>query len=318
MIEKIYQSGKETVLNMKNLVFDIGGTAIKYGICENDKLLQVNEIPTNAFMGGRHVMDTLTGLIRSIAGNTECDAIGISTAGQVDSSKGSIIYANSNLPDYTGTQIRQELENIFHLPVAVENDVNSAAIGEAAYGAGQEYSDFLCLTYGTGVGGAIIHNKQIYHGSSFSAGEFGAIVTHGAAKTFGSDFFDGCYERYASTAALINSASAFNPSLTDGKKIFARIGDEEIKAVVDCWITEILFGLTTLIHIFNPSCIILGGGVMEQPYIIEQIKDKLGQSIMPSFAHVEIKPAALGNNAGLLGANYLASQYKIQCGNKEI
>ena len=297
---------------MKNLVFDIGGTAIKYGICENDKLLQLNEIPTHAIMGGRYVMDTLTGLIRSIIEKTQCDAIGISTAGQVDASKGSIIYANSNLPNYTGTQIRQELENTFHLPVAVENDVNSAAIGEAVYGAGQEFPDFLCLTYGTGVGGAIIHNKQIYHGSSFSAGEFGAIVTHGAAKTFGSDFFDGCYERYASTTALVNSASSFDSSLTNGKKIFERINDEEIKAIVDCWITEIIFGLTTLIHIFNPSCIILGGGIMVQPYIIEQIKVRITQSVMPSFAHVEIKPAALGNAAGLLGANYLASQYKNQ------
>lgn len=301
---------------MKNLVFDIGGTAIKYGICENDKLLQINEIPTKAHMGGRHVIDTLIGLISSLTEKTKCDAIGISTAGQVDSSEGSIIYANSNIPNYTGTQIRKELENIFRLPVMVENDVNSAAMGEAIYGAGQEYSDFLCLTYGTGVGGAIVHDKQIYHGSSFSAGEFGAIVTHGTAKAFGSDFFDGCYERYASTTALVNSASAHDPSLNSGKKIFERIGDEEVKAVVDCWINEILFGLTTLIHIFNPSCVILGGGIMVQPYIIEQIKSKIGQSIMPSFAHVEIKPAALGNTAGLLGANYLASQYKNQSSSK--
>lgn len=301
---------------MKNLVFDIGGTAIKYGICENDKLLQINEIPTKAHMGGRHVIDTLIGLISSLTEKTKCDAIGISTAGQVDSSEGSIIYANSNIPNYTGTQIRKELENIFRLPVMVENDVNSAAMGEAIYGAGQEYSDFLCLTYGTGVGGAIVHDKQIYHGSSFSAGEFGAIVTHGTAKAFGSDFFDGCYERYASTTALVNSASAHDPSLNSGKKIFERIGDEEVKAVVDCWISEILFGLTTLIHIFNPSCVILGGGIMVQPYIIEQIKSKIGQSIMPSFAHVEIKPAALGNTAGLLGANYLASQYKNQSSSK--
>lgn len=295
---------------MKNLVFDIGGTAIKYGICENDKLLQVNEIPTHASMGGRHVMDTLAGLIRSIMEKTKCDAIGISTAGQVDASKGSIIYANSNLPDYTGTRIRQELENTFRLPVMVENDVNSAAIGEAIYGAGQEYPDFLCLTYGTGIGGAIIHDKQIFHGSSFSAGEFGAIVTHGTAKAFGSDFFDGCYERYASTTALVNSVSAHDPSLDNGKKIFERIDDEEIRAIVDCWINEILFGLTSLIHIFNPSCVILGGGIMVQPYIIEQINSKIGQSIMPSFARVKIKTAALGNTAGLLGANHLASQYK--------
>lgn len=298
---------------MKNLVFDIGGTIIKYGICEDDKLLDVIEIPTNAMMGGRHIMDTLKGLITSMLETHEFDAIGISTAGQVDSSKGYIIYANSNIPDYTGTQIRQELEDLFHIPVMVENDVNSAAIGEAVYGAGKEYPDFLCLTYGTGVGGAIIQNREIYHGSSFSAGEFGAIVTHGTVKALGTDFFDGCYERYASTTALVNSASAYNSSITNGKKLFEHLDSEEIKAALDYWMTEIIFGLTTLIHIFNPACIILGGGIMTQPYIIEQINARIHKSIMPSFAHVKIKPAALGNTAGMLGANYLAAQYKGEC-----
>lgn len=304
------------VIPMKNLVFDIGGTAIKYSVCENDQLLHINEIPTNAMRGGRHVMDTLTGLITSMKAQNDFDAIGICTAGQVNAEEGSIIYANSNLPDYTGTLIRQELENYFHIPVMVENDVNSAAMGEAIYGAGKEHPDFLCLTYGTGVGGAIIQNKEVYHGSGFSAGEFGAIVTHGEAKLFGSDFFDGCYERYASTTALVNSISAYDPSLTNGRKIFERIDDAGVKNALDCWIDEIILGLTTLIHIFNPSCIILGGGIMEQPYIIEQIKSKIGKSIMPSFAHVEIKPAALGNTAGMLGINYLACQYKKQYDNK--
>lgn len=301
---------------MKNLVFDIGGTAIKYSICENDKLLQINEIPTNAMRGGRHIMDTLTGLITSMKEKNDFDAIGISTSGQVNSDEGSIIYANSNLPDYTGTQIRRELEKYFSLPVMVENDVNSAAIGEAIYGAGREYSDFLCLTYGTGIGGAIIQDKKIFHGSSFSAGEFGAIVTHGEAKTFNTDFFDGCYERYASTTALVNSVSAYNPSLTDGRKIFERLEDEGVKVALDLWTNEIILGLTTLIHIFNPSCVILGGGIMVQPYIFEQIETKIYKSIMPSFTHVKIIPAALGNTAGMLGANYLAGQYKKQYDSK--
>lgn len=298
---------------MRNLVFDIGGTIIKYAICEDDKLSEVNEIPTNAMMGGRHIMDTLKGLITSMSQKYEFDAIGISTAGQVDSSKGCIIYANSNIPDYTGTQIRQELEELFHIPVMVENDVNSAAMGEAIYGAGQEYPDFLCLTYGTGVGGAIVLNREIYHGSSFSAGEFGAMVTHGTARTLVTDFFDGCYERYASTTSLVNSASAFDPSITNGRKLFERLDSEVIKTALDCWVTEIIFGLTTLIHIFNPACVILGGGIMTQPYILEQINAKIGENIMPSFAHVKIKPAALGNTAGMLGANYLATQYKGEC-----
>jgi len=157
---------------MKILVFDIGGTSIKHGYCVDNTLVEVHETPTDAKKGGRHVIDTVISLIKEQDGY---DAIGISTAGQVNAEKGSIIYANSNIPNYTGMQIREELENLFHVPVAVENDVNSAALGEAIYGAGQAFDNFLCLTYGTGVGGAIIQDKSVYHGSSFSAAEFGAI-----------------------------------------------------------------------------------------------------------------------------------------------
>lgn len=291
---------------MKILVFDIGGTSIKHSVCEENKLAEVHETPTNAQLGGRHIMDIIIDLIQK---ESDYDAIGISTAGQVNSEDGSIIYANSNIPDYTGIQIRSELENLFHVPVTVENDVNSAAMGEAIYGAGKDYDDFLCLTYGTGVGGAIVSNKKIYHGSSFSAGEFGGIITHGSARTGDSDYFAGCYERYASTTALVKMAEAYNPSLTSGRKIFENLEDPQVQAILDNWIDEIILGLTTLTHIFNPSCIILGGGIMVQPYILNKLDEKIYKSIMPSFAHVKIKSAALGNCAGLLGANYLAMQH---------
>lgn len=291
---------------MKILVFDIGGTSIKHSVCIDDKLSEVYETPTGASLGGRHIMDTITGLIQKESGY---DAIGISTAGQVNFEDGFIIYANSNIPDYTGIQIRSELENLFHVPVTVENDVNSAAIGEAIYGAGKDHDDFLCLTYGTGVGGAIVQNKEIYHGSSFSAGEFGGIITHGSARTDDGDYFAGCYERYASTTALVKMAKAYDPSLTNGRKIFENLEDPQIQKILDSWIDEIVLGLTTLTHIFNPSCIILGGGIMVQPYILQKLNEKIYKSIMPSFSHVKIKPAALGNCAGLLGANYLALQH---------
>lgn len=294
---------------MKILVFDIGGTAIKHGLCVDDKLIYVDETPTNAHLGGRHILDTITSLIEKEEGY---DAIGISTAGQVNAEEGFIIYANSNIPDYTGIQIRKELENKFHVPVMVENDVNSAAIGEAVYGAGKDYDDFLCLTYGTGVGGAIIQNKSIFHGSSFSAAEFGAIVTHSEEKINQYDFFDGCYERYASTTALVKEAKTYNPQLENGRIIFENLDDPMVISILDHWIDEIMLGLSTLIHIFNPSCILLGGGIMTQPIIIKKISEKKAKYIMPSFSHVVIKPASLGNSAGVLGANYLAKQYANQ------
>ncbi len=290
---------------MKALVFDIGGTSIKYGRCENGILTDVNETPTDASLGGRHIMDVITGLIEN---ETDYDAIGVSTAGQVNAETGSIIYANSNIPGYTGTEIKKELTGLFDVPVMVENDVNSAAMGEASYGAGKDYDSFLCLTYGTGVGGAIIQEGALFHGSSFSAGEFGGIVTHGTVKLSGADVFDGCYERFASTTALVRSAQKLDASLSNGRRIFERLAEPSVKKLVDNWIDEILLGLSTIIHIFNPPCIVLGGGIMVQPYITEEITRRLPAQIMPSFAHVKILPAQLGNSAGLLGIYHLTEK----------
>lgn len=290
---------------MKILVFDVGGTSIKYGCCIDNTLTEVKETPTEAKKGGRHIVDTLVRLIRQQEGY---DAIGISTAGQVNADDGCIIYANENIPGYTGTQIKAELESLFHVPVVVENDVNSAALGEAVYGAGKDHTDFLCLTYGTGVGGAIVQNRQVYHGSSFSAAEFGAIVTHAEERIAGRDYFDGCYERYASTTALVKKAMAYRPELDNGRKIFANLDDPKVMEILDSWVDEIMLGLSSLTHIFNPSCIILGGGIMVQPMVLEKIQQKKARFIMPSFCHVQIQPAKLGNSAGLLGAYHLALQ----------
>ena len=301
---------------MKILVFDIGGTAIKYGVCKDEQLTATFEIPTESHKGGPHILNTVKKICREMLAendknypNEKFDAIGISTAGQVDSDKGMIIFANNNIPDFTGIQFRQELENEFHLPVKVENDVNSAAVGEAIYGAGKESDSFLCLTYGTGIGGAIVINKQLYHGSAFSAGEFGAIVTHADVRLKGNDYFDGCYERYASTTALVTKASAYNPTLTNGREIFKHLDDPKVVEILHDWIDEICIGLMTLIHIFNPSCIVLGGGIMTQPYILNTLKEKLYPRIMPTFSKVEVTNAALGNHAGMLGIYYLTKEY---------
>ena len=102
--------------------------------------------------------------------------------------------------------------------------------------------------------------------------------------------------------------SAVDPSLTNGRQIFANLERPEIKAVVNKWIDEIVLGLATLIHIFNPSCVVLGGGIMVQPYILEQIHARIPQMVMSSFAHVQISSAELGNSAGLLGAYILLTE----------
>lgn len=288
---------------MNIAVLDIGGTSIKSGIYRNQVLEEKKETPTEAKKGGPHVMEKAIEILKTYEG---FDRIGISTAGQVDSRRGVIRYANSNIPGYTGMDVRKIISEEFGVPVAVENDVNAAALGEAGFGAGKEHADFLMLTYGTGVGGAIVMNKKIYTGSCFSAGEFGAILVHPEARNVEEDVFSGCYERYASTTALVKKVSAVYPELDNGRAIFARIEEAEIQKLVNEWIDEIVYGLTSLIHIFNPSCVVLGGGVMKQPYILATLKEKLYNGIMSSFSNVELKTAELGNDAGMLGAVRIA------------
>ncbi|MDE7029592.1 MAG: ROK family protein, partial [Lachnospiraceae bacterium] len=157
----------------------------------------------------------------------------------------------------------------------------------------------------TGVGGAIFSDGKLYCGSSYSAGEFGAIVTHPEDRMVEQDMFSGCYERYASATALVKRAMQLDPALDNGRKIFQRLEEPDVRTLVDRWIMEIVYGLTTIIHMMNPECVILGGGIMEQPYVSEQLREKLYPNIMPSFRHVLIEKAALGNRAGMLGAAVL-------------
>lgn len=290
---------------MSTMTLDIGGTAIKSGIFQDGVLSDIRETPTEAKKGGSHVVERAIKIISDYQKTYDFEQIGISTAGQVNPVKGNIIYANSNIPGYTGTMLKDTMEETFGLKTFVENDVNSAAIGEAAFGSGKNQDNFVCLTYGTGVGGAIFTNGRLYSGSSFSAGEFGAIVTHPKNRDPEEDMFSGCYERYASVTALVQNAMRMDASLSNGRLIFERLEEPAVRAIVDDWIMEIVYGLTSVIHILNPSCVILGGGIMEQPFMLTQVQKKLHENIMPSFRHVEIKKAELGNRAGMLGAAIL-------------
>ncbi|MEK3719304.1 ROK family protein [Paenibacillus sp. FSL H8-0034] len=286
---------------MKILAADIGGTNTKMGICdERGLIVEFKEYATESHLGGPHVMDNLLAQLSAYA---DYDAIAISTAGQVNTEEGYIVYANENIPNYTGMKISETLQNRFHTPVKVENDVNAAALGEAYFGAAKSFEDFLCLTFGTGIGGAIVINHQIYRGANGVAAEFGHIFTRplpemngGASKPY--------YETSASTAALIRMAKQADPECVDGKVLFDKIrtGNDKLQQIVHAWTAEVAVGLASLIHIFNPSAIIVGGGVMEQDELVRLVEVQTKDLIMESFSDVKIVKASLGNKAGLLGA----------------
>lgn len=290
---------------MKILAFDIGGTEIKYAFCdENFNLTEKKSIPTNACEGGKRIIERVVEIIKSCDG---VDRIGISTAGQVDSRKGEIVFATDSIPGYTGTKIKEIVETETGIPTAVENDVNSAAIGEAVFGAAKGVDSFICLTYGTGIGGAIYLNNELFTGNSFSAGEFGHIVTRagGRSCTCGGC---GCYEAYASASALVRDVAEKTGRKMNGREIFEEFENPEIRSVIDSWIDEIVVGLKSLIYIFNPSLIVAGGGIMNEAYITDEINNRLQKELMISFRKAKVVKALMGNDANKLGAAYLASK----------
>lgn len=287
---------------MKILVLDIGGTAIKSAVFEEGQLLDLREQPSDAHLGGAHIMETVRTIVSAYGQDHRIDRIGISTAGQVDPKAGCITYANDNIPGYTGTPVRQLLEDTFGIPTRVENDVKCAALGEGKYGAGKGIQDFVCLTYGTGVGGAIVIDGKLYGGSSSAAGQFGALLTHPQEQGRDGDFYAGGYEKYASTTALIRRASAYDSALTNGRLIFGQMDHDGVRKIVDGWIDEIVLGLCSIVHMLNPAMVILGGGIMEQPYIPQQVQLKLIPRLMPTYRQVLVRSSELGNRAGLFGA----------------
>lgn len=292
---------------MRILCFDIGGTFIKYGLCdENFNLLEKDKIPTLAENGGQSIIERVIEIIEQY---DSIDRVAVSTAGQVDSENGIVVYSTDNIPYYTGMRVKSLIENKTGIPTFVENDVNSAALGEAHFGAAKGVSDFICLTLGTGIGGAIFLNNKLYKGSASSAGELGHMIIHSGGKqcTCGGE---GCYECYASASALIKAVNKVSPVELNAFQIFEKenIEKPEVRSEIDKWIDEIIVGLVNIIYIFNPSMIVLGGGIMNEDYIIELIDRKIYTRLMDNFKNVKIVRPKLGNDAGMIGAAYEASK----------
>ena len=283
------------------LALDIGGTAIKSALVTSDGVrTQRRETKSEGNKGGAVLMNNAIALTGSYS---DFDRIAISVTGQVHPEDGSILFANDNVPHFTGTRVRDIFEQRFGVPVTVMNDVNAAALGEAYFGAATEEHDFVCLTYGTGVGGAIVMNRQIYTGSTGSAGEFGHLITHpnGIPCVCGQQ---GCYEQYASTSALLRKGAERGADYSESRGIFRlrNSGDPIAQDLVEAWIHEVALGLVSICHIFNPSCLVLGGGILQEPNLINEINSHLLPMLIPSFRNVILRAACLGNDAGLMGA----------------
>ncbi len=290
---------------MKILTLDVGGTAIKSAIIDdNNEISLYRTFPTKT----PKVAERVNYIAQVIDGYDGFDVVSVATTGQVDSNERSILYRYKNDTDSRAVfPLGEILQDKTGRPTFVLNDCNAAALGEAHFGAGREHDSFLCLTYGTGVGGAIIENKQLYTGARGIAGEMGHMVTHKDGRPCNCGRF-GCYEQYASTTALVRAAREAFPDIENARQIFDMPPSADIERIICEWQKEIVAGLETLTYIFNPSCIILGGGVMEQERAINGVRDIFYKNAIATFAQVQIVKAQLGNTAGMYGAAVFARQ----------
>lgn len=292
---------------------DVGGTAIKYGLVDGTGgFTSRGSIPSEAKRyGGPGIVRKVRHIIAAAAVSETLEGIAISTAGIVDAEEGRVRYAMAeSIPAYTGTAWRERLTREFHLPCAVENDVNCAALGEMWLGAGRGCTSLFCMTVGTSIGGCAVYNGRIIRGAADSAGEIAYMRIPG-----------GRMHELVSAARLIRDvaqARGMREENLDGPTVFewAAKGDAAAQQAL-CTLTEHLAdGISNVIAVLNPQAVILGGGIMAQERLLRPLLEKaLRERLIPDvYQHTKIAFAALRNDAGMLGALYHLQQQMIQAG----
>ncbi len=289
------------------IALDIGGTALKYGIVNEDgSILESLEHSVNFDNYETPIIQTIINVLdRYQSDYTKFSGIAVSATGQIDSKLGKVIGVGGNIKNYLNTNIKETLENRYKIRCEVLNDANAVAAAEKWIGAAKNCRNVIAITIGTGVGGGIYVDNQLLLGQRGIAGEIGhfSIHSHGVKCSCGNV---GCFEKYASMRALVEKVNTALNVEYNGKIIFENIHDVTVSKIVDEWITDIAKGIVSLVHIFNPEMIVIGGGVSKQEKLfVEPLRKKIQNIAMPRFSeNLEIVGAKLENGAGMVGAVY--------------
>lgn len=285
------------------LGFDVGGTAIKYGIVsEAGELLCSDKVPTPKEDCGREIPALLLRLYRELAEKFEISGIGIGVPGTVDPKAGVVLYS-ANLKGFSGANFKDAMQETL-LPIAVENDVNVQAMGEYSFGAAKGCEHFLMISLGTGLGGAIVSNGRPVSGHTHGAGEFGHMVIERGGKLCECGK-KGCFQTYCSARALLIRYSERKKTESSLEDFFRSLNGEEKEAmaVYDEYLEYMGIGLSNLIHAFDPDRILIGGGISEVPRLVEDLRNTVPNYLFPSYAKgLDLVAAELGNRAGIMGA----------------
>ena len=305
---------------------DVGGTKVLGGVVDaSGKVLATSRRDTPR-EGGGELTKTIAEVALELMQEHSITAVGVSAAGFVSSDRKTML-ATPNIADWNGVQLDVELTKLIGLPVVIENDANAAAWGEAKFGAGRNQAHMMMLTIGTGVGGGIVVNNELYRGAFGIAAEFGhlRVVPEGHLCGCGAR---GCFEQYASGSALRRHArEAISASPDLARNLLAR-GDGTINGLTGQAITDAAregdavalaafqttaqylgAGIASLAVLLDPSCVVIGGGVIDAGEILLAPTREAMKRYMPfagKHPYPEIVAAELGNEAGLVGVADLA------------
>lgn len=307
---------------------DFGGTNIAVGVVtQKGEIIASDSTPTLAGRDYTEIVADMAMVSKRVvekANITMADikAIGIGSPGLIDNKNGVVL--NSNKLKFKHAPIAEELKKHLGLPVHVENDANAAAYGEYAIN-GKGTEDFVFVTLGTGVGGGIILNGKLYTGFNKFGGEIGHMtLVHGGIECGCGN--SGCWENYASVTALINQTKeaieknsdslmakyAIERGKVDGRTAFdaAKAGDEPASAVVKQYLEYVASGIVSIINIFQPKKVLIGGGISKEgDYLLKPIQEYCRKhEYNKEDPHTEIGLATLFNDAGIIGAALIARQ----------
>lgn len=296
---------------------DIGGSKIAAAVVsEQGQVVSREVMPTEAergFEDGTRRIVALVDRVMVCAGlpRDQLCAIGVGCAGPVNPRTGTIDNPYT-LPTWDGVDILTPLRAAFGVPAALENDADAAAMGECWLGAGRGGRIVVMVTVGTGVGGGVVIDGQIYRGTGGAHPEIG----HLGIDPSGPECYcgiRGCWESLASGPAMAAAARATpsvgSPDQTTGATTVAaaRAGDPTARAIVERAAQATARGVFTLINLFVPDVVVLGGGVMDAYDLFAPvIHETVSRDTMAPIAGIAIRKAVLGSDAGLLGAAHIA------------
>ncbi|KHD45948.1 ROK family protein [Streptococcus hongkongensis] len=282
---------------MQLLTIDIGGTSIKFALCQDGQLSQQVQFPTPDNLESFY--ELLDQQVKNFKAKFPIEGVGISSPGAVNKETG-VIEGASALPYIHNFPIQKQLEHLFQLPISIENDANCAALAENAMGAGKGSSSMATIVMGTGVGGSLVLNGKIHHGAHLFGGEFGFMV------------MDKDYHILSELGTVVNMAKRYSQTKNDGKNYtgievlgLAQAGDELAIAEKQIFIRAIAMAIYNIQHTFDPEMILLGGGVSQADFLLPTLEaelDKIYQAVKISNIRPKLGICQFKQEANLLGA----------------